>query len=92
MINQTKVIIIPYYYTDVIDSKEIIILEKGSNSTPFLEIALTRALIKKVRRSMRSSYFLSGIRESDPPPWLGKPMHYRCANPAFSECKDSNFS
>ena len=28
-------------------------------------------------------HFLSGIRESDPPPWLGKPMHYRCANPAF---------
>lgn len=26
---------------------------------------------------------VSGIRESDPPPWLGKPMHYRCANPAF---------
>ena len=26
----------------------------------------------------------SRIRESDPPPWLGKPMHYRCANPALS--------
>ena len=24
----------------------------------------------------------SRIRESNPPPWLGKPMHYRCANPA----------
>ena len=27
-------------------------------------------------------YFLSGIRESNPPPRLGKPVHYRCANPA----------
>ncbi len=26
--------------------------------------------------------FLSGIRESNPPPRLGKPVHYRCANPA----------
>ena len=25
----------------------------------------------------------SGIRESNPPPRLGKPMHYRCANTAF---------
>ena len=25
----------------------------------------------------------SGIRESNPPPRLGKPVHYRCANPAF---------
>ncbi len=24
----------------------------------------------------------SGIRESNPPPRLGKPVHYRCANPA----------
>ena len=27
-------------------------------------------------------YLLSGIRESNPPPRLGKPVHYRCANPA----------
>ena len=32
-------------------------------------------------------YFLrpfvwSGVRESDPPPRLGKPMYYRCTNPA----------
>ena len=26
----------------------------------------------------------SGIRESNPPPRLGKPMHYRCANAAIS--------
>ena len=26
----------------------------------------------------------SGIRESNPPPRLGKPMHYRCANAAKS--------
>ena len=26
---------------------------------------------------------LSGIRESNPPPRLGKPMHYRCANSAY---------
>ena len=26
--------------------------------------------------------FWSGIRESNPPPRLGKPMHYRCANSA----------
>ena len=25
----------------------------------------------------------SGIRESNPPPRLGKPVHYRCANPAM---------
>ena len=25
----------------------------------------------------------SGIRESNPPPRLGKPVHYRCANPAL---------
>ena len=30
---------------------------------------------------------VSRIRESNPPPWLGKPMHYRCANPAKCECK-----
>ena len=28
-------------------------------------------------------YFLSGIRESNPPPRLGKPVHYRCANLAY---------
>ena len=27
-------------------------------------------------------YTMSGIRESNPPPRLGKPMHYRCANAA----------
>ena len=27
---------------------------------------------------------MSGIRESNPPPRLGKPMHYRCANAAIS--------
>ena len=27
---------------------------------------------------------VSGIRESNPPPRLGKPMHYRCANAAIS--------
>ena len=37
---------------------------------------------KKDREKVRSRS-LSGIRESDPPPWLGKPMHYRCANPAL---------
>ena len=26
---------------------------------------------------------VSGIRESNPPPRLGKPVHYRCANSAF---------
>ena len=26
----------------------------------------------------------SRIRESNPPPRLGKPMHYRCANPAVA--------
>ena len=25
---------------------------------------------------------ISRIRESDPPPRLGKPMYYRCTNPA----------
>ena len=25
---------------------------------------------------------MSGIRESNPPPRLGKPVHYRCANSA----------
>ena len=37
--------------------------------------------------------FMSGIRESNPPPRLGKPMHYRCANSAFlflSRYRDSN--
>ena len=38
--------------------------------------------VKKDREKVRSRS-LSGIRESDPPPWLGKPMHYRCANPAL---------
>ena len=28
------------------------------------------------------NYFWSGIRESNPPPRLGKPVHYRCANSA----------
>ena len=28
-------------------------------------------------------FYLSGIRESNPPPRLGKPMHYRCANSAI---------
>ena len=28
---------------------------------------------------------LSGIRESNPPPRLGKPVHYRCANSANPE-------
>ena len=32
----------------------------------------------------------SGIRESNPPPRLGKPMHYRCANAANNfRCKGS---
>ena len=26
---------------------------------------------------------ISRIRESDPPPRLGKPMYYRCTNPAL---------
>ena len=30
-----------------------------------------------------SLFFMSGIRESNPPPRLGKPVHYRCANSAF---------
>ena len=33
---------------------------------------------------------MSGIRESNPPPRLGKPMHYRCANAANNfRCKGS---
>ena len=35
------------------------------------------------KRLLKVGKFLSGIRESNPPPWLGKPMHYRCANPAL---------
>ena len=31
--------------------------------------------------------FKSGVRESNPPPRLGKPMHYRCANTAKSTAK-----
>ena len=33
---------------------------------------------------MKPAFFLlmSGIRESNPPPRLGKPVHYRCANSA----------
>ena len=35
-------------------------------------------------------YTVSGIRESNPPPRLGKPMHYRCANAAeYFRCKGS---
>ena len=33
----------------------------------------------------RPFYFGSGIRESNPPPRLGKPVHYRCANSADPE-------
>lgn len=33
-------------------------------------------------RPGRFVFTWSRIRESNPPPWLGKPMHYRCANPA----------
>ena len=29
----------------------------------------------------------SGVRESNPPPRLGKPMHYRCANTAIATAK-----
>ena len=41
---------------------------------------------------------VSGIRESNPPPRLGKPMHYRCANAANAVqryrkiCKNANKS
>ena len=31
------------------------------------------------------AFFVSGIRESNPPPRLGKPVHYRCANSANPE-------
>ena len=36
---------------------------------------------------------VSGVRESNPPPRLGKPMHYRCANTAISKiaCKGTTF-
>ena len=33
----------------------------------------------------------SGIRESNPPPRLGKPMHYRCANAAKPTAKAQYF-
>ena len=36
-------------------------------------------------------YTMSGIRESNPPPRLGKPMHYRCANAANSVQRYSFF-
>ena len=33
----------------------------------------------------------SGVRESNPPPRLGKPMHYRCANTAIATAKLLHF-
>ena len=36
-------------------------------------------------------YTMSGIRESNPPPRLGKPMHYRCANAAKPTAKVQYF-
>ena len=33
---------------------------------------------------------LSGIRESNPPPRLGKPVHYRCANSALLIMRTNN--
>ena len=39
---------------------------------------------------MKPAFFLlmSGIRESNPPPRLGKPVHYRCANSAYNKSPD----
>lgn len=41
---------------------------------------------QKIALKMRAN-FLSGLRESDPPPQLGKLMHYRCAKAAFASAK-----
>lgn len=41
---------------------------------------------QKIALKMRAK-FLSGLRESDPPPQLGKLMHYRCAKAAFASAK-----
>ena len=39
-------------------------------------------LQKNKRRHPASLIFWSRVRESNPPPRLGKPMYYRCTNPA----------
>ncbi len=38
---------------------------------------------KKRRPPLAVFFFWSRVRESNPPSRLGKPMHYRCTNPAF---------
>ena len=46
-------------------------LQLGFRTDPFLSIRNETEIGK-----------VSGIRESNPPPRLGKPVHYRCANSA----------
>lgn len=48
---------------------------------------------QKIALKMRAKFLSgliikkSGLRESDPPPQLGKLMHYRCAKAAFASAK-----
>ena len=45
----------------------------------FLSAAIDRSACPRPISRLRA---MSGVRESNPPPRLGKPMHYRCANTA----------
>ena len=62
--------------------KFIIFGESGGTSRPMPQAAVIATLLPNAQ---------SGIRESNPPPRLGKPMHYRCANAAKKRCKVTTF-
>lgn len=61
---------------------------KTHEAYPFLSQAMNRRTYLNIAKtslfnnSPFTGYYLSGIRESNPPPKLGKLMHYRCANAA----------
>ena len=55
-------------------------------ASPHIKItkkSLSRASTDKLFSLLYAFLSLSRIRESNPPPRLGKPMYYRCTNPAL---------
>ena len=54
----------------------------GVRSPELVSIPAAGSAPKNKRRHPASLIFWSRVRESNPPPRLGKPMYYRCTNPA----------